>query len=294
MPTSVLTFAEKKRRHEKIVVVTAYDALTAALVNSAGVDAILVGDSAGMVFAGHDTTLPVTMDEMLYHTRSVVRGAHGAFIIADMPFLSYQCGHDEAVRNAGRFLKEAGAHAVKLEGSDPGLVARLVQIGIPVMGHLGLTPQSVHALGGFRAQGKTMAQAARLIEQAKALDGAGCFSVVLECIPTTLAARITEAVQAATIGIGAGVACDGQVSVVNDLLGLSTGYLPRHAKRYAEFFSHGVAAIRSHVEEVRAGTFPGAEHSILTPDEAQAPRQRAQRADADPTAAPSADANTTT
>ena len=261
----MLTFADKKRRHEKIVVITAYDALTAAMVHDAGVDAILVGDSAGMVFAGHETTLPVTMDEMLYHTRAVVRGARSAFVIADMPFLSYQCGHDEAVRNAGRFLKEAGAHAVKLEGSDPGLVARLVRTGIPVMGHLGLTPQSVHVLGGFRAQGKTMESAARLVEQAKALDIAGCFSIVLECVPASLAAQVTQMVQAATIGIGAGIVCDGQVSVINDLLGLTTGYLPRHAKRYADFFNEGLAAVRTYVDEVRSGTFPSAEHSIEAP-----------------------------
>jgi 3-methyl-2-oxobutanoate hydroxymethyltransferase len=261
----MLTFADKKRRHEKIVVVTAYDALTAAMVHNAGVDAILVGDSAGMVFAGHETTLPVTMEEMLYHTRSVVRGARSAFVIADMPFLSYQCGHDEAVHNAGRFLKEAGAHAVKLEGSDPGLVARLVRTGIPVMGHLGLTPQSVNVLGGWRAQGKTMQSAARVVEQAKALDIAGCFSIVLECIPTALAAQITQTIDAATIGIGAGIACDGQVSVINDLLGLTTGYLPRHAKRYADFFNEGMAAVRTYVDEVRSGAFPTAEHSIESP-----------------------------
>ncbi len=261
----MLTFADKKRRHEKIVVITAYDALTAAMVHDAGVDAILVGDSAGMVFAGHETTLPVTMDEMLYHTRSVVRGARSAFVIADMPFLSYQCGHDDAVRNAGRFLKEAGAHAIKLEGSDPGLVARLVRTGIPVMGHLGLTPQSINVLGGWRAQGKTMESAARLVEQAKALDIAGCFSIVLECVPTSLAVQITQTVQAATIGIGAGIGCDGQVSVINDLLGLTTGYLPRHAKRYADFFNEGLAAVRTYVDEVRSGAFPSAEHSIESP-----------------------------
>ena len=282
MPTSVLTFAEKKHRHEKIVVLTAYDALTAALVHTSGADAILVGDSAGMVFAGHDTTLPVTMDEMLYHTRSVVRGARGAFVIADMPFLSYQCGHDEAVHNAGRFLKEGGAQAVKLEGADAGLVARLVSIGIPVMGHLGLTPQSVHALGGFRAQGKTMAAAARLIEHAKALDIAGCFAIVLECIPATLAGRVTETVTAATIGIGAGIACDGQVSVINDLLGLSTGYVPKHAKQYAHFYDEGLAAIRTYVEDVRSGAFPQAEHSILTPDERPAAKPETPRVDTTP------------
>jgi 3-methyl-2-oxobutanoate hydroxymethyltransferase len=270
MPNSVLTFAEKKRRHEKIVVITAYDALIAAMVHSAGVDAILVGDSAGMVYAGYDTTLPVTMDEMLYHTRSVVRGARGAFVIADMPFLSYQCGHDDAVRNAGRFLKEGGAQAVKLEGCDPALVRRLVSVGIPVMGHIGLTPQSVHALGGFRAQGKTAASAAKLMQQAKALDGAGCFSIVLECVPIRVATDITQAVHMPTIGIGAGVACDGQVSVINDLLGLSTGYLPRHAKRYVNFYQEGLAAVRSYVEEVRGGEFPSAEHSI---DQAQSSTQ---------------------
>jgi len=262
MPTSVLTFAEKKRRHERIVVITAYDALTATMVHSAGVDAILVGDSVGMVSAGYETTLPVTMEEMLYHTSSVARGARGAFIIGDMPFLSYQCGHDEAVRNAGRFLKEGGAHAVKLEGCDQQLVQRLVNVGIPVMGHIGLTPQSVHALGGFRAQGKTSESAERLMEQAKTLDAAGCFSVVLECVPAPLAARISQSIKAATIGIGAGVDCDGQVSVIHDLLGLSTGYLPKHAKRYAEFYKEGLSAVRTYVDEVRGGAFPAPEHSI--------------------------------
>ncbi len=265
MPTTVLTFAEKKRRGEKIVLVTAYDALTATMVHNAGVDAILVGDSAGMVFAGYDTTLPATMDEMLYHTKSVARGAKGAFIIADMPFLSYQCGHDDAVRNAGRFLKEGGAHAVKLEGCDPPLVTRLVAAGIPVMGHLGLTPQSVHVLGGFRAQGKTAAAQARLREQARALDAAGCFAIVLECVPASLATEITQTLEAATIGIGAGPGCDGQVSVINDLLGLSTGYVPRHAKRYADMYNQGLAAVRQHVAEVRSGVFPAAEHSIDMP-----------------------------
>jgi 3-methyl-2-oxobutanoate hydroxymethyltransferase len=262
MPTTVRTFAEKKHRNERIVVITAYDAITATLVHSAGVDAILVGDSVGMVSAGYETTLPVTMDEMLYHTRSVTRGARGAFVIADMPFLSYQCGHDEAVRNAGLFLKEASAQAVKIEGCDPDLVRRLVSVGIPVMGHLGLTPQSVHALGGYRAQGKSAESAAQLLDQAAALDEAGCFSIVLECIPTRLAGQISRSIKAATIGIGAGTQCDGQVSVIHDLLGLSTGYLPKHAKRYAEFYKEGLSAIRSYVDEVRSGVFPAAEHSI--------------------------------
>ncbi|HXW51262.1 MAG TPA: 3-methyl-2-oxobutanoate hydroxymethyltransferase [Candidatus Acidoferrales bacterium] len=271
MPTTVLTFAEKKRRHERIALITAYDAITATMVHTAGVDGILVGDSVGMVSAGFETTLPVTLEAMLYHTSSVARGARGAFIIADMPFLSYQCGHDDAVRNAGRFLKEAGAQAVKLEGCDPALVRRLVSVGIPVMGHIGLTPQSIHAFGGFRAQGKTAESATNLVEQAKALDSAGCFSMVLECVPAPLAARITQSVKAATIGIGAGLECDGQVSVIHDLLGLSTGYLPRHAKRYAEFYKEGLAAIRSYVDEVRSGAFPGPEHSIADSTEKHKP-----------------------
>ncbi len=274
MPTTTRTFAEKKRRAEKIAIVTAYDALSAAMVHAAGVDAILVGDSAAMVFAGHETTLPATMEQMLYHTSSVARGARGAFVIADMPFMSFQCGLDDAVRNAGRFLKEAGAHAVKIEACDGALVQRLVAAGIPVMGHVGLTPQSVHAFGGFRAQGKTPETAARVHQQAQALDAAGCFAIVLECLPKDLAERITQSVRAATIGIGAGVSCDGQVSVINDLLGLSTGYLPKHAKRYAHFYDEGLSAVRQYIEEVRAGAFPGVEHSIEAAGEPDAPPAR--------------------
>lgn len=263
MPTTVSTFAEKKRLGEKITVLTAYDALTAAMVRAAGVDAILVGDSAAMVFAGYESTLPITMEEMLYHTRCVTRGAKGAFVIADMPFLSYQAGHDDAVRNAGRFLKEAGANAIKLEGGDdPELVARLVRAGIPVMGHLGLLPQSVNALGGFKAQGKTETSAASILRQALAINEAGAFAVVLECVPTPLAAEITERIEAATIGIGAGPKCDGQVSVINDVLGLSTGYLPKHAKRYAAFYDDGLAAVRRHIDEIKSKAFPGPEHEV--------------------------------
>jgi 3-methyl-2-oxobutanoate hydroxymethyltransferase len=239
------------------------------MVHAAGADAILVGDSAAMVFAGHDTTLPVTMDEMLYHTRSVTRGAKGAFVIADMPFLSFQCGHDEAIRNAGRFLKEGFAQAVKVEGGhDIDLVARLVSSGIPVMGHLGLTPQSVHALGGYRAQGKTIESAELMLAQAEALDRAGCFAIVLECVPSALAMKVSAAIRGATIGIGAGPSCDGQVSVINDLLGLSIGYLPRHAKRYAKLYDDGLAAVRSYVADVRALKFPEREHevSVQPPD----------------------------
>jgi 3-methyl-2-oxobutanoate hydroxymethyltransferase len=263
MPVTVNTFFDKKKRGEKIAVVTAYDALVAAMVHAAGADAILVGDSAAMVFAGYDTTLPITMDEMLYHTRAVTRGAKGAFVIADMPFLSFQCGHDEAIRNAGRFLKEGFAQAVKLEGGhDIDLVARLVSSGIPVMGHLGLTPQSIHALGGYRAQGKTIESAELMLAQAEALDRAGCFAIVLECVPSGLALKVSAAVRSATIGIGAGPSCDGQVSVINDLLGLSIGYLPRHAKRYAKLYDEGLAAVRSYVADVRALKFPEREHEV--------------------------------
>jgi 3-methyl-2-oxobutanoate hydroxymethyltransferase len=264
MPVTVNTFFEKKKRGEKVAVITAYDALVAAMVHAAGADAILVGDSAAMVFAGHDTTLPATMDEMLYHTRAVTRGAKGAFVIADMPFLSFQAGHDEALRNAGRFLKESFAHAVKIEGGhDIDLVVRLVSNGIPVMGHLGLTPQSVHAIGGFRAQGKTAETADTLFAQAQALDRAGCFAIVLECVPSDLAAKVSGAIRGATIGIGAGPGCDGQVSVINDLLGLSTGYLPRHAKRYAHLYDEGLAAVRSYVDDVRSLKFPEKEHEVV-------------------------------
>jgi 3-methyl-2-oxobutanoate hydroxymethyltransferase len=264
MPVTVNTFFDKKKRGEKIAVVTAYDALVAAMVHAAGADAILVGDSAAMVFAGHDTTLPATMDEMLYHTRAVTRGAKGAFVIADMPFLSFQAGHDEALRNAGRFLKESFAQAVKIEGGhDIDLVVRLVSNGIPVMGHLGLTPQSVHAIGGFRAQGKTAETADTLFAQAQALDRAGCFAIVLECVPSDLAAKVSGAIRGATIGIGAGPGCDGQVSVINDLLGLSTGYLPRHAKRYAHLYDEGLAAVRSYVDDVRSLKFPEKEHEVV-------------------------------
>ncbi len=262
MPTTMLSFSDKKRRGEKMVLVTAYDALTATMVQAAGVDAILVGDSAGMVFAGHETTLPVTMEEMLYHTRAVVRGAKAAFVIADMPFLSYQASEDKAVFNAGRFLK-AGAHAIKLEGGyRTGLVERMVTTGIPVMGHLGLTPQSVHRFGGFKPQGKTQDSAALILTQAHALSDAGCFAIVLESLPAQLAARVTREVLASTIGIGAGPHCDGQVGVINDLLGLSAGYVPRHAKRYARFYDEGLNAVRTHIAEVKSSAFPGPEHSI--------------------------------
>jgi len=280
MPVTVNTFFDKKKRGEKIAVVTAYDALVAAMVHAAGADAILVGDSAAMVFAGHDTTLPATMDEMLYHTRAVTRGAKGAFVIADMPFLSFQAGHDEALRNAGRFLKESFAHAVKIEGGhDIDLVERLVSNGIPVMGHLGLTPQSVHAIGGFRAQGKTAESADVLFAQAQALDRAGCFAIVLECVPSDLAAKVSGAIRGATIGIGAGPGCDGQVSVINDLLGLSTGYLPRHAKRYARLYDEGLAAVRSYVDDVRSLKFPEKDHEVVV-----------QQAGAQASASPSAQA----
>ncbi|HKW45589.1 MAG TPA: 3-methyl-2-oxobutanoate hydroxymethyltransferase [Candidatus Eremiobacteraceae bacterium] len=279
MPVTVNTFFDKKRRGEKVAVVTAYDALVAAMVHAAGADAILVGDSAAMVFSGHDTTLPITMDEMLYHTRAVTRGAKGAFIIADMPFLSFQCGHDDAVLNAGRFLKEGAAHAVKIEGGhDPALVERLVSSGIPVMGHLGLTPQSVHAIGGYRAQGKTAESADTMMAHAQALDRAGCFSIVLECVPSDLAARVSAAVHCPTIGIGAGPGCDGQVSVINDLLGLSTGYLPRHAKRYARLYDEGLAAVRAYVADVRSVKFPEREHEVAAPPDLRhaAPPESAQ------------------
>jgi 3-methyl-2-oxobutanoate hydroxymethyltransferase len=253
-----------KKGRERIVMVTAYDATFARMADEADVDAILVGDSLGMVIQGLDTTLPVTVDEVVYHCRAVTRGAVHAHIIADMPFMSYQVTAEEALRNAGRFIQEGSAHAVKLEGGEPvaNTVARIVNAGIPVMGHIGLTPQSVHAMGGFRVQGKTVEQAERLREDARVLEEAGAYAIVLEGMPIDLAAEITDLVTIPTIGIGAGPSCDGQVLVGYDLLGLTTDLRPKFVKRYEELFERGVAATRLFRDEVRNGTFPAPEHGF--------------------------------
>jgi len=244
---------------------TAYDYPTALAMDQAGVDSILVGDSLGMVVLGYENTLPVTMDEMLHHSRAVARGAKNALLVGDMPFMSYQVSVEEAVRNAGRFLQNGGMDAVKLEGGRERVAAirAIVDAGIPVMGHLGLTPQSVHQLGGFRAQGKTAAAAARLLNDARLLEQAGCFSIVLESVPAQLAGYISEQVSIPTIGIGAGASCDGQVLVTHDLLGLFDRFTPRFVKKYANLHEEMGKAFRSYIEDVQAQQFPAAEHTIM-------------------------------
>jgi len=250
---------EMKKRGERIVMLTAYDATMARLLDRTGIDAILVGDSLGMVVMGCENTLPVTLDVMLHHTRAVCRGVKRALVITDMPFLTYQVSAAEAVRNAGRILKEGGATAVKIEGGRPMLeaVSRLVDVGIPVMGHLGLTPQSVHRLGGFRGQARTEEEAGLLLEDARLLEAAGAFSIVLESIPEEVARRVTAELSIPTIGIGAGPHCDGQVLVSYDVFGLYDGPLPPFVKQYAQLGDQMRAAAEAYAEDVRRGRFPG-------------------------------------
>jgi 3-methyl-2-oxobutanoate hydroxymethyltransferase len=261
--------AEMKRRGEKIVMVTAYDAPGGRLVDAAGVDLVLVGDSAAMVVLGHDSTVPATMDEMVFLTRAVTRGARRPLVVADMPFGSFQVSDEAALGNAIRFVKEAGADAVKVEGAGPTLsrVQTLVGAGVPVMGHIGLTPQSATMLGGFKAQGRTAAKARQLYEDALALEAAGCFSLVLEAVPAPVARRITEALAIPTIGIGAGAACDGQVLVYHDLLGLYEGQSPRFVKQYADLATEIRSALEAYAADVRAGAFPEEKHTYAMPEE---------------------------
>ena len=261
--------AEMKRRGDRIVMVTAYDAPGARFADGAGIDVVLVGDSAAMVVLGHDSTVPATMDEMLVLTRAVTRGARRPLVVADMPFGSFQVSDEEALGNAIRFVKEAGADAVKLEGAGPMLsrVRALVGAGIPVMGHIGLTPQSATMLGGFKAQGRTAEKARRLVEDALALEAAGCFSLVLEAVPAPVAERITELLAIPTIGIGAGAGCDGQVLVYHDLLGLYEARAPRFVKRYAALADEIRAALEKYAEDVRSGRFPEDQHGYAMPDE---------------------------
>jgi 3-methyl-2-oxobutanoate hydroxymethyltransferase len=250
-----------KDRGEPFIMLTAYDYPTARILDQAGVPVILVGDSLAQNVLGYETTLPVTMEEMLHHTRAVARGARDALIVGDMPFLSYQTSVEEGIRNAGRFLKEGGAHAVKVEGATFELSAALVERGIPVMGHLGLTPQSVHSMGGYRVQGRSEEDARRILDQAQVLEKTGIFSLVLEGIPAALAARITESLAVPTIGIGAGPHCDGQVLVLTDLLGLGDGHVPKFAKSYVDLRGAITGAVKAFRDEVAAGTFPDDEHS---------------------------------
>jgi 3-methyl-2-oxobutanoate hydroxymethyltransferase len=255
--------AEMKRRGERIVMITAYDAPSGRIADAAGVDLILVGDSAAMVVLGHDSTVPTTVDEMLMLTRAVTRGARRPLVVADLPFGSYQVSDEQAVEAGIRFVKEASADAIKLEGAGTMLprVRALTGAGIPVMGHLGLTPQTATMLGGFKAQGRSAAKAVQLYDDALALQAAGCFSIVLEAVPSPVAARITEALDIPTIGIGAGPDCDGQVLVWHDLLGLYDGHAPRFVKQYAELAPIIGAAVEEYANEVRTGAFPEEKHT---------------------------------
>jgi 3-methyl-2-oxobutanoate hydroxymethyltransferase len=266
--TTVLTLGEKRRRGEPITMLTAYDYPSARAADAAGLDAILVGDSLAMVVLGHPNTLSVSMDEMLHHARAVSRGARTALLVGDLPFMSYQADEAEAVRNAGRFL-QAGMDAVKLEGGRPFVptVRAIVRAGIPVMGHIGLTPQSVNALGGFRVQGRTAAAARALLEDALALQEAGCFAIVLESVPSRVAAFISERLAIPSIGIGAGPGTSGQVLVLHDVLGLYERFTPKFAKRYAELGRLQQEAIRSYRDEVEKRVFPGREHGYAIPDQ---------------------------
>jgi 3-methyl-2-oxobutanoate hydroxymethyltransferase len=261
--------AELKRRGQKLAMVTAYDFPSGRIADEAGVELVLVGDSAGMVVLGNESTVPVTMEELLMLTRAVTRGAKRPLVVADMPFGSFQVADDIAVENAVRFVKEAGADAVKLEGAGPTLsrVQAIVGAGVPVMGHVGLTPQSATMLGGFKAQGRTAAKAERLYEDALALEAAGCFAIVLEAVPAPVAARVTEALDVPTIGIGAGADCDGQVLVWHDLLGLYEGKAPRFVKRYADLAGEARRALEAYVEDVRERRFPEEQHTYTIPDE---------------------------
>jgi 3-methyl-2-oxobutanoate hydroxymethyltransferase len=260
---TTVKFLEKKRKGEKITVLTAYDFLTARIVDEAGVDGILVGDSLGMVVLGYSSTIPVTMEEMIHHTKAVVRGRRRALVIFDMPFLSYQTGTRDAVLNAGRALKETGCDAVKIEGGVEvaETIRTLVNAGIPVVGHIGLQPQSVNVYGGYKLRGKTEEERKKLLEDARAVEEAGAFAVVLEKVPSELAREITESLSIPTIGIGAGRYCDGQVLVFHDLVGLFEEFKPKFVKRYAELGREAKSAVRKFIEEVKEGKFPDEEHS---------------------------------
>jgi len=260
--TNIQTLIKKKAENKKITALTAYDYPTATIVDEAGIDVVLVGDSLGVVVQGLENTLPVSMKDMLYHTRIVARAVKNAMVIGDMPFLSYQTGVGNAVRNAGRFL-QAGAQAVKIEGGGNILpvIRELVNFDIPVMAHIGITPQSIHRYGGFRVQGRDEATAQKLMDEARQVEDAGAFSLILEGIPTGLGKRITESINIPTIGIGAGKYCDGQILVIQDLLGLFDRFVPKFVKRYANLKQESVSAIQAYIREVEEGAFPGDEQS---------------------------------
>jgi 3-methyl-2-oxobutanoate hydroxymethyltransferase len=264
--TTIVDLRKRKAEGQKLAMVTAYDATMARLLDQAGVDVLLVGDSLGMVVQGASDTLAVTLDQVIYHCRCVAKGSSRAHLVADLPFMTYQVSPEQALENAGRMLSAGQVQSVKLEGgvAVAETVRRIVSCGIPVMGHVGLTPQSVHAMGGFRVQGRSDEDAQRVLDDALAIEAAGAWSIVLEGIPSELAERITERLTIPTIGIGAGPACDGQVLVCNDILGLDLSFSPRFVKRYARLEETVVGAVRTFVEEVRAGSFPGPEHGFAS------------------------------
>ncbi len=266
---TVTSFRQAKEKNEKISMLTAYDYSTAKLMDEAGIDCLLVGDSLGNVMLGYEDTIAVTMEDMIHHGKAVTRGAKRAFVVVDMPFMSYQTSVYDAVSNAGRLMKEAGAKAVKLEGGQEVVpqVEAIVRASIPVMGHIGLTPQSIHAFGGFKVQGKDEAAARKLIDDAKALEAAGAFAIVLECVPTQLAALVTESISIPTIGIGAGNVCDGQVLVYQDMLGMYSDFAPKFVKHFASVGEVMKEAFACYQEEIQNGTFPDAAHSYEMPGE---------------------------
>ncbi|UCH83016.1 MAG: 3-methyl-2-oxobutanoate hydroxymethyltransferase [Candidatus Latescibacterota bacterium] len=260
---TINTLLKMKKRGEKIVMLTAYDYQMALLEDGAGVEMILVGDSLGMVVLGYENTLPVTVDDVVHHLKAVSRARPRAFLLGDMPFMSYQASVEDAVRNAGRLVKEGGAEAIKLEGGRrmESVIRAILDADIPVMGHIGLTPQSLHRFGGYKVQGKDAASAEKLIEEAKFLEEVGCFSMVLEGMPWPLAGKITKSLTIPTIGIGAGAGCDGQVLVINDMLGLLEEFAPKFVKRFGEFGKEITEAIKKYIDEVKNEKFPGSEHS---------------------------------
>ena len=258
MRITVNQIRDMKQKGEKITMLTAYDYTTAKIVDEVGIPLILVGDSLGMVVLGYESTIPVTMEDMLHHTKAVVRGTKQTMVVGDMPFMTYHISTDDALKNAARFIQEAGAQAIKLEGgvTVAEKVRRIVECGIPVMGHIGLTPQSIHQFGGFKVQGRTPEAAIKMLKDAQALEEAGAFAIVLETVPTPLATLITQKIGIPTIGIGAGIGCDGQVQVINDILGSYTDFVPKHAKQYAKLADVMSSAIAEYYNEVKAGSFP--------------------------------------
>lgn len=266
---TINSFRQYKAEGRKITMLTSYDYSMAKVVDKAGIDIILVGDSLGMVVQGHDSTIPVTVDEIIYHTKAVKRATNSAFVVADMPFLSYHTSPDDAIRNAGRLIKEGGAEAVKMEGGAlmADAIKAVVDAQIPVMGHVGLTPQSVNVFGGFRVQGKNSASAKQILKDAQTLQAAGVFAITLEGIPETLAQIITETLTIPTIGIGAGKHCDGQVLVVNDMLGMYTDFVPKFVKQYATLNEEINKALKNYIHEVQNGTFPAKEHTYSISNE---------------------------